>query len=58
MKQIDLWKGKLKAAYAERTIVVKQYNAAERALCRLSLIIEDLENKLERHMAKSKSKVK
>lgn len=58
MKQIDLWKAKLKAAYAERTIVVKQYNAAERALCRLSLITEDLENKLERHMAKFKSKVK
>ena len=45
MKLIELWKAKLKAAKAERRIVVKVHNQTERALQRLSLEIEDLEKK-------------
>ena len=53
MRHVDLWKAKLKAAKAEQRIVVRQYNAAERALHRLSLQIENLEKKIERKLANS-----
>ena len=46
MKRVDLWRAKLKAAKAERRVVARQYNMAERSLHRLSLLIEELENKL------------
>jgi hypothetical protein len=46
VKRMDLWRAKLKAAKAERRIVARQYNQAERALNRLSFTIEQLENKL------------
>ena len=52
MKHVELWKAKLKAAKAERRIVAKVHNQTERALHRLSLEIEDLENKIERKLAK------
>jgi hypothetical protein len=52
MKHVELWKAKLKAAKAERRIVVKVHNQTERALQRLSLEIEDLEKKIERKLAK------
>ena len=56
MKLIDLWKAKLKAAKIQHGIAQRQLNAAQRSVDRLNLIIIDLENKLERHMAKPKSK--
>lgn len=56
MKQIELWRAKLKAAQSTQRIVVRQLNATTRALHRLNLTIKDLENKIERYMAKSKSK--
>ena len=46
MKRVDLWRAKLKAAKAERRVVARQYNMAERSLHRLSILIEKLENKL------------
>ena len=54
MKRSDLWRAKLKAAKAERRIVARQFNAAERALHRLSVEIETLEKKIEGYLAKSK----
>ena len=54
MKRSDLWRAKLKAAKAERRIVARQYNAAERALNKLSVEIETLERKIEGYLAKSK----
>lgn len=56
MKLIDLWKAKLKSAKIQRTIAIRQRNAAERSVNRFNLIITDLGKKLERHMAKPKPK--
>jgi hypothetical protein len=53
MKHKELWQAKLKAAYAERRIVIRQYNASERTLFRLNALITELENKIDRNMAKS-----
>ena len=53
MKRLDLWKAKLKAAKAERRIRNRELNAAIRAYdkCRKEIIL--LENKIERHLAKT-----
>jgi len=56
MKLMDLWRAKLKSAKIQRQIAQRQLNAAQRAVDRLNLTINDLENKLERHMAKPKPK--
>jgi hypothetical protein len=56
MKLMDLWKAKLKAAKIQRGIAQRQLNAAQRSVDRLNFVICDLENKLERYMAKPKSK--
>jgi len=56
MKLIELWRAKLKSAKIQRHIAQKQLNAAQRAVDQLNLTIYDLENKLERYMAKPKSK--
>lgn len=52
MKRIDLWKSKLKLAKAERRIRERDANAANRALMRVKADIQQLENKIERHLAK------
>jgi hypothetical protein len=58
MKLVNLWKAKLKAAKIQHSIATRQLNAAQRSVDRLNFIICDLENKLERYMAKPKSKAK
>ena len=52
MKRIDLWKAKLKTAKAERRIRERDANAAIRALMRVRANIQQLEVKIERHLAK------
>ena len=52
MKRLDLWKAKLKAAKAELRIRDRDVNAAMRAVNRVITTIEELENKIERHLAK------
>jgi hypothetical protein len=52
MKRLDLWKAKLKAAKAELRIRDRDVNAAMRAVNRVLITIEELENKIERHLAK------
>jgi hypothetical protein len=51
MKRIDLWKAKLKIAKAERRIRERDANAATRALMRVRANIQQLETKIERHLA-------
>lgn len=58
MKLVELWKTKLKAAKIQRNIAERQLNAAKRNVDRLNFVIYDLENKLDRYLAKPKSKVK
>ena len=52
MKRLDLWKAKLKAAKAELRIRDRDANAAMRALMRVRATITELENKIDRHLAK------
>lgn len=52
MKRIDLWKAKLKIAKAERRIRLRNLNAATRAYGKCLTEIYELENKIERHLAK------
>jgi hypothetical protein len=52
MKRLDLWKAKLKAAKAELRIRDRDVNAAMRAVNRVHATIVELENKIERHLAK------
>jgi hypothetical protein len=52
MKRLDLWKAKLKAAKAELRIRDRDANAAVRALMRVRATITELENKIDRHLAK------
>lgn len=52
MKRLDLWKAKLKAAKAELRIRDRDANAAMRALMRVRATIIELENKIDRHLAK------
>jgi hypothetical protein len=53
MKHKELWQAKLKAAYAERRIVIRQHNASERSIFRLNKLINELEQKIDGNMAKS-----
>ena len=52
MKRIDQWKAKLKVAKAELRIRERNANAAIRALTHVRAAITELENKIERHLAK------
>ena len=52
MKRIDQWKAKLKVAKAELRIRNREANAAIRALMHVRAAITELENKIERHLAK------
>ena len=52
MKRLDLWKAKLKVAKAELRIRNREANAAIRALSHVQETIRQLENKIERHLAK------
>jgi hypothetical protein len=52
MKRIDQWKAKLKVAKAELRIRERNANAAIRALMHVRAAITELENKIERHLAK------
>jgi hypothetical protein len=53
MRRIDLWRAQLKAARAELKIRDREANAAVRTVFRLTKIIIQLENKIDKHMAKS-----
>jgi len=53
MKHKELWQAKLKAAYAERRIVIRQHNSSARSIFRLNKLINELEQKIDRNMAKS-----
>jgi hypothetical protein len=52
MKRLDQWKAKLKVAKAELRIRERNANAAVRALMHVRTTITELENKIERHLAK------
>ena len=52
MKRLDLWKAKLKTAKAERRIRYRNFNAAARAYANCKKEIIELENKIERYLAK------
>ena len=52
MKRIDQWKAKLKVAKAELRIRERNANAAIRALMHVRTTIQQLESKIERHLAK------
>ena len=52
MKRLDLWKAKLKTAKAELRIRDRNANAAFRALMRVKLTIDELERKIDKHVAK------
>ena len=54
MKRIDQGKVKLKAARSELNHKKRQYNAAERSMARTILLILQLEEKIDAHMAKTK----
>jgi hypothetical protein len=54
MKRLDLWKAKLKAAKAELKIHGRHARAVVRALGNTHRTINDLEQKIENHLAKSK----
>ena len=53
MKRIDQWKAKLRAAKSELKHKTRQLNAARRTHDRTVNLIEQLEKKIELHMAKS-----
>ena len=52
MKRLDLWKAKLKTAKAELRIRKRNANAAIRSYANCKKEIIELENKIERHLAK------
>jgi hypothetical protein len=52
MKRPDLWKAKLKVAKAELRIRTRDFNAALRAVIRVRRTIDQLEKKIDNHMAK------
>lgn len=54
MKRIDLWKAKLKAARAELKIHQRHAKAVARALKNTHRTINQLEQKIENYLAKSK----
>ena len=53
MKRLDLWKAKLKAIKAEQRIRIRELSAASRNTLRLEKSINQLEGKINAHMAKS-----
>ena len=52
MKRIDQWKSKLKVANAELRIRAREANAALRAVIRVRKTIDQLERKIDNHLAK------
>jgi hypothetical protein len=52
MKRLENYKAKLKAAYAEETIRMREYNTAMRALKKIINQVLILENKVENETAK------
>ena len=52
MKRIDQWKAKLKVAKAELRIRNREANAAIRALMHVRATIDQLEKKIDNHLAK------
>ena len=54
MKRLDLWKAKLKAAKAELKIHGRHARAVVRALNNTHKTMNDLEQKIENHLAKFK----
>lgn len=54
MKRLDLWKAKLKAAKAELSIHERHARAVQRALINTNYTINQLEQKIENYLAKSK----
>ena len=53
MKRIDQWKAKLRAAKSELRHKTRQLNAAQRTHARTTKLIEQLEKKIELHLAKT-----
>jgi hypothetical protein len=53
MKRLDLWKAKLKAAKAELRIRARERQASTRTVERVLKSINQLEGKINAHMAKS-----
>jgi hypothetical protein len=53
MKRIDQWKAKLRAAKSELRHKTRQLNAAQRSHNRTTKLINELEKKIDIHMAKS-----
>ena len=53
MKRIDQWKAKLRAAKSELRHKTRQLNAAQRTHGHTTKLIEQLEKKIELHMAKT-----
>jgi|APGre2960657373_1045057.scaffolds.fasta_scaffold29959_4 hypothetical protein len=53
MKRIDQWKAKLRAAKSELKHKTRQLNAVQRTHDHTVKLIEQLEKKIELHMAKS-----
>jgi hypothetical protein len=53
MKRIDQWKAKLQAAKSELRHKTRQLNAAQRSHDRTTKLIDQLEGKINVHMAKS-----
>ena len=51
MKHLDLWKEKLRAVKSERIIRQRQYNTAHRAIVKCLGQMEELEKKIEAHLA-------
>ena len=54
MKRLDLWRAKLKAAKAEHKLHGRHARAVVRALANTHRTINELEQKIENHLAKSK----
>jgi hypothetical protein len=53
MKRIDQWKAKLRAAKSELRHKTRQLNAAQRSHDRTTKLIDQLEGKINVHLAKS-----
>lgn len=53
MTRIELYKQRLKAARAELRMRQKQYNSAVRYLDKVLKTINEMEKKIEQHLAKS-----
>lgn len=58
MERLQHFKAKLKAAQAEETIRVKEYNQAMRALTRTAKQVIELKKKVEEYEARNLAKIK